>query len=78
MELQEFNLHLRVLYEREEWFRLWLESLKESQPKPPSFTPSSDNTDEWKHQSGISVGYELLLNKIYPYKENIGDKDGNT
>jgi hypothetical protein len=38
--------------------------MKEAQqacPEVPPFDPSNDNTDEWKHVSGIKQGFDLVM-----------------
>jgi len=66
----EYRLQLKELYDSEDWFRDFIKQARESKPDTPRFKPSDDNTDQWKHDSGIIVGYELLLNKIDPYGGN--------
>lgn len=56
----------KELYEAEEWFRLKLIELENEAPPIPKFDPSEDNTDQWKHDSGLREGYLLLLAKINP------------
>lgn len=56
----------KELYESEEWFRLKLKELENETPPIPKFDPSSDNTDQWKYDSGLREGYRLLLAKINP------------
>lgn len=33
-------------------------------PKIPTFNPEQDNTDQWKHDSGIRTGYEICMSHL--------------
>ena len=70
------NELLKQLHDQEEWFRSIIEEAYANQPELPTFTPGEDNTDDWKHKSGVRDGFLLALQFIDPYYRERGSHDG--
>ena len=66
---------LKQLYDTEEWYQSIVNDAYENIPEVPQFTPGEDNTDEWKHKSGVRDGYLLALQHIDPYYGERGNND---
>lgn len=61
---ESYKLYLKRLRE-EVWFQKFLsEEVFPAVPSIPSFNPSQDNTELWKHECAVREGYMLCLKKL--------------
>lgn len=55
---------LKNLHEQE-WFQRFVkEELIPNTPRLDSWNPTKDNTDQWKHASGMREGYLMCLQML--------------